>query len=117
MTSQLARTLSRHTLSSPTSKRRTSIDLNRITRHMRTACTRQEQTQSTKITRLSNPARGLARLKSFLVLVQPKVRHARGKHTRTDNIDHNILGREFRCRHLGEMNTSRFGRSVCVQRY
>jgi hypothetical protein len=76
-------------------ERRTAINLKRIARHMRTACTRQEQTQSTEITRLADSACWLTRLESLLVLLQPKVCHPRGEDAGANDVAHDVLWCEF----------------------
>jgi hypothetical protein len=113
MNSQLTSGLTSN-LSPPSRQRRTTINLNRIARHVRTSCTCQEQAQSTEVTRLSNPAGRLPRLKCVLVFLQSEIRHPRWENTRTNNIDHDILRRQFRRRHLTQMDTRRLRRPICL---
>jgi hypothetical protein len=89
---QLARVIY---LSLEARKRCTAINLERVARHMRTACTRQEQTQSTEIARLADSAGWLTRLESFLVLLQSKVRHPRGEDAGANDVAHDVLWCEF----------------------
>lgn len=109
---QLATSLSRHPLSPPSCKRGASINLNSITSHMCTTCTCKEQTQSAEITRLANSSRWLSRLQHIPVLIQSKVCHARRKDAWANDVDHDVLWRQLRRRHLREMDTSRFCWSI-----
>ena len=79
---------------------------------MRTRLRTQEQHQPAKITRLANAACRLTRGKRLSVLLEPEVGHATGEDAGADDVDHDVLGREFGGRHLGEVDGCCFGGAI-----
>lgn len=74
----------------------------------------QEQNQASEVARLANTTCGLSGSECLPVLLESKVCHAARKDARTDDVDHDVLGREFRSSHLGEVDGCCLRRSICT---
>jgi hypothetical protein len=68
---------------------------------MRTSLATQEEHQPTKVTRFADPASWLSRRQRISVFLQAEIRHTAGEDSWTDDVDHDILGGEFRGLHFG----------------